>query len=196
MKKYYLLTPILAIFILAGCSKENSIMGPQSSQTQSKSQWIKINNTPSLSVENIFTVSKSVNGNKGGIVEMTQTFINDGNQASVTAILTIPKGSFNGNKVISFTVNTETAEIEFSPIPPKGKDFDINLSLDLTFSGINISKYKDSHFSFSYFDGNNIIPVASDYVNVNIEQGLLQVLGAQINHFSRYGWSTIDTPLD
>src|ERR1035441_4045175 len=150
--KYYLLIPILAIFILAGCAKENSIIGPQSSQIQSKSQWITISHSPSLSVENIYSVSKSINGNNGGSIELTQAFINDGQQASVTATLTIPQGAFNGNKLISFTVNTETAEIDFTSVTPKDKDFDQSLSLDLTFSGINISEYKVSDLGFSYFD--------------------------------------------
>jgi|CZKP01.1.fsa_nt_gi hypothetical protein len=194
--KYYLLIPILAIFILAGCAKENSIIGPQSSQIQSKSQWITISHSPSLSVENIYSVSKSINGNNGGSIELTQAFINDGQQASVTATLTIPQGAFNGNKVISFTVNTETAEIDFTSVTPKDKDFDQSLSLDLTFSGINISEYKVSDLGFSYFDGSNIVPIKSAYENVDINQGLLIVLGAQINHFSRYGWSTKDDPLN
>jgi hypothetical protein len=194
--KYYLLIPILAIFILAGCAKENSIIGPQSSQIQSKSQWITISHSPSLSVENIYSVSKSINGNNGGSIELTQAFINDGQQASVTATLTIPQGAFNGNKVISFTVNTETAEIDFTSVTPKDKDFDQSLSLDLTFSGINISEYKVSDLGFSYFDGSNIVPIKSAYENVDINQGLLIVFGAQINHFSRYGWSTKDDPLN
>jgi hypothetical protein len=180
--KYFLLVPIIAVFILAGCSKENSIIGPQSSQLHSKSQWIKIGQSSSLSsVECTNTVSKSIDGNKGGTIELTQF--------SFSAVLTIPKHAFKGTQVISYTVNTETASIDFQPL---GMDFNKNLSLDLTFTGLNISNYKASDLSFSFLDGDNIVPVSSAYENVNIKQGFLQVLGAQISHFSRYGWSTID----
>jgi hypothetical protein len=187
--KYYLLVPILAIFILAGCSKENSVIGPQSSQKQSKTEWIKINHTPSLSVENTYTASKSIDGNKGGSIALSQIFKNDGNWALVTAKLTIPKGAFSGTQLISYTVNTETAGIEFSP---SGQTFNISLSLDLVFTGINISGYKASDLSFSYLEGNSIVPAKFTYANANIGQGLLVVLGAQIAHFSRFGWATLD----
>jgi hypothetical protein len=192
--KYYLLIPILAIFILAGCAKENSIMGPQSSQMQSKSQWIKISHSSSLSVENTYTASKSIDGSKGGSIELSQVFKNDGNWALVTAKLTIPKGAFSGTKVISYTVNTESAGIDFSP---STTGFNKNLNLDLIFTGINISGYKASDLSFSYLKDNTIVPAKFTYANANIAQGILVVLGAQISHFSRFGWSTLDgTPIE
>jgi hypothetical protein len=187
--KYLLLFPILAIFILAGCAKENSIMGPQSSANQSTSQWIKIIHSPSLSVENTYTASKSIDGSKGGTVELTKVFKDDGNWALVTAKLTVPKGAFSGTKNISYTVNTETASIDFSPADTS---FSKNLNLDITFTGVNISGYNTSELAFAYLDGNYIVPAKFTYANANIAKGLLMVLGAQISHFSRYGWSTID----
>ena len=189
--KLFLLIPVLAIFIFAGCAKENSIMGPQSSQVQSKNQWIKISRTSSLSVENTYTVSKSIDGNKGGTVELSQVFKNDGNWALVTAKLTIPKGAFPGTQIITYTVNTESAGIEFFP---NNISFNKNLSLDLIFTGVDLSGYDASKLVFSYLDGNSIVPATFSYVNANIAQGLLVVLGAQLSHFSRYGWSTIDDP--
>jgi hypothetical protein len=187
--KYLLLFPILAIFILAGCAKENSIMGPQTSANQSTSQWIKIIHSPSLSVENTYTASKSIDGSKGGTVELTKVFKDDGNWALVTAKLTVPKGAFSGTKNISYTVNTETASIDFSPADTS---FSKNLNLDITFTGVNISGYNTSELAFAYLDGNYIVPAKFTYANANIAKGLLMVLGAQISHFSRYGWSTID----
>ena len=190
--KYLLLVPILAIFILAGCAKENSIMGPQSSTNQSTSQWIKIIHSSSLSVENTYTASKSIDGSKGGTVELTKVFKDDGNWALVTAKLTIPKGAFSGTKFISYIVNTETASIDFSPADTS---FSKNLNLDITFTGVNISGYKASDLIFSYLKDNSIVPAKFTYANANIAQGLLVVLGAQISHFSRFGWSTLDGPI-
>jgi hypothetical protein len=189
--KYCVLIPFLAIFILAGCSKENSVVAPSSSQTQSQRQWINIGQHSSLSVENTYTASQSIDGKKGGTVELSQTFNNNGNWALVTAKLTIPKDAFSGTQVISFTVNTETAGIDFSP---NAVNFDKNLSLDLVFTGVDISGYDVSKLKFAYLDGNSIVPAKFTYVNANIAQGLLVVLGAQISHFSRYGWSTLDDP--
>ena len=186
--KYYMLVPILAVLIFAGCAKENSIMGPQTSTNQSTSQWIKIIHAPSLSVENTYTVSKSIDGSKGGTVELMKVFKDDGKWALVTAKLTIPRGAFSGTQVISYTVNTETASIDFSP---NSINFYKNLSLDLVFTGVNISGYKTSELAFAYLGGNYIVPAKFTYANANIAQGLLVVLGAQIDHFSRFGWSTI-----
>jgi hypothetical protein len=187
--KYYILLPILAIFIFAGCSKQNSVTGPQSTQSMSKRQWIKLSAPSSLLVENTYSASKSIDGNKGGTVELSQSFQNNGNWALVTAKLTIPKGAFSGTQVISYTVNTETAGIDFSP----ALNFDKSLSLDLVFTGVDLSGYNNtSDLKFAYLDGNTVVPAAFTYVNANIAQGLLIVIGAQINHFSRYGWSTLD----
>ena len=187
--KYYLVVPILAAFILAGCARENSIVGPPSQQTQAKREWIKINTTGSLAVENYYTASKSIVGSKGGTVELTQIFKNNGSWALVTAKLSIPKGAFSGTQVISYKVNTETAGIDLSPSP---QSFQKNLSLDLTFTGVKLAGYDASKLVFAYLDGSTIVPAKFTYVNANIANGLLVVLGAQISHFSRYGWSTID----
>jgi hypothetical protein len=187
--KYFLLVPVLAIFILAGCAKENSIMGPQTQQKQSKNEWIKLGHSSSLSTENTYTASASIDGSKGGTVSLTQAFKSDGQWALVTAKLTVPKGAFSGTRVISYTVNTESAGIDFSP---SNTSFKKNLSLDLVFTGIDISGYVGAKLGFAYLDGFNIVPATFTYYNADIAQGLLVVLGAQISHFSRYGWSTID----
>ena len=49
--KYFLIIPVLAALILSGCSKENSIVGPQQQQ-QNKSQWIQLDHSSSLSTQN------------------------------------------------------------------------------------------------------------------------------------------------
>jgi hypothetical protein len=187
--KYYIIVPILAVFILAGCAKDNSIMGPQSITKQTQYEWVKLTNSSYLSVENTFSASESIDGSEGGIINLTQVYKGDGNWSKVIAKLTIPKGAFSGTQVISFTVNTENASIE---LYPNTTNFDLDLSLDLTFTGVNISGYDDSDLFFSYLDGNTIVPAKHTFVKVDKGLGLLKVLGAQINHFSRYGWSTID----
>lgn len=187
--KYYLVVPILAAFILAGCAKENTIVGPPSQQTQAKREWIKINTAGSIAVENTFTASKSIDGSKGGTIVLSQIFKNNGSWALVTAKLSIPKNAFSGTQLISYTVNTENASIDFSPSP---QSFQKNLSLDLTFTGVNLAGYDASKLVFAYLDGSTIVPAKFTYANANIAQGLLVVLGAQLSHFSRFGWSTLD----
>ena len=123
------------------------------------------------------------------VINLTRVFKGAGNWAKVTAKLTIPKGAFSGTEVISFAVNTDNTSIEFSP---NITNFNLDLSLDLIFSGVNISGYDDTNLFFSYLDGKSIVPAKYTYIKVNKGYGLLKVLGAQISHFSRYGWSTID----
>src|ERR1035437_2589337 len=104
--KYFLVITILSAMILSSCSKESSVVEPQQQQTV-KNEWIKINHSSSLSTENSYTASKSINGSKGGTISLTQPFKNnDGKWSLVTATLTIPKGSFSGTQIISYTVNT------------------------------------------------------------------------------------------
>ena len=189
--KYFLTIPILAVLILTGCSKENSIVGPQQ-QTQTTNQWIQINHSSTLSVENTYSASKTINGNNGGTIDLPlKMFINNGHLAFVAASLKIPSHAFTGTKAISFTVNTDCAGVDFSP----AMTFSKNLSLDITFTGVDISGYDPSHLGFAYLDGTGIIPAQFVLLNANILNGLLLVQGAQITHFSRYGWATIDGPL-
>lgn len=190
--KYLVVITILAAMILSSCSKESSVVGPQQQQ-QVKNEWIKINHSSSsLSTENTYTASKTIDGSKGGTIALAQSFNNDGKWALVTATLTIPRNSFTGTKVISYTVNTDCAGITFYPSPAT---FSKNLKLDLIFTGIDISGYDQSKLAFAYLDGSEIIPASFEYYNANIGNGLLVVLGAQITHFSRYGWGTIDGPI-
>jgi len=188
--KYLVVITILAALILSSCAKESSVVGPQQQQ-QVKNEWVKINRSSSLSTENTYTASKSIDGSKGGTISLSQSFMNNGNWALVTATLTIPKGAFTGTKVISYTVNTDLGGIEFFPSPAT---FNKTLNLDLVFTGVDLSGYKQNHLAFAYLDQNQIIPAAFEYTNANIANGLLVVLGAQITHFSRYGWATIDDP--
>lgn len=190
--KYFLIVPILAAMILSGCTKENTVVGPQQvtqQPQQLKSEWIQINHSPSLSVENTYTASKTIVGNVGGTIELSQIFKSNGHMCLVTAKLTIPKNAFSGSKLISYTVDTDHAGISFSPSPIV---FSKTLSLDLIFTGIDISDYNPSKLAFAYLDGQTIVKANLVYANADIAQGLLVVLGAQITHFSRYGWSTVD----
>lgn len=190
--KYFLVITILAAMILSSCSKESSVVGPQQQQTV-KNEWIKINHSSSLSTENTCSASKSIDGSKGGTISLTQPFKNnDGKWSLVTATLTIPKGSFSGTKLISYIIDTDCAGIDFSP---SISAFNKNLSLDLVFTGIDISGYNQSKLGFAYLDGTQITPAKFVYYNANIGNGLLVVLCAQITHFSRYGWATIDGPI-
>jgi hypothetical protein len=84
---------VLAGIVLAGCTKENSVVGPQQQQ-QAKNQWIQINHSSSLSVENTYTASRWINGSWGGTIEMDKDFRSNGQHASVTVILKIPETPF------------------------------------------------------------------------------------------------------
>jgi hypothetical protein len=190
--KNFLVIPILAALIFSGCSKESTVVGPPQ-QNQVKNEWIKLNNSSSLSVENTYTASKTIDGSKGGTISLSKAFNNNGNWAIVTASLTIPKNAFSGSKLISYTVDTDCAGIVFSPA---GLNFKKNLSLDLVFTGVDISAYDPKTLGFCYLDDNGyVVPSRWVYANANIAQGLLVVTGAQITHFSRYGWGTIDGPI-
>ena len=68
-------------------------------------------------------------------------------------------------------------------------------SLNL-FSTWSIRKCNNEVLFINSVSGNSIVPAKFTYVNANIAQGLLVVLDAQIGHFSRFGWSTKDDPLN
>ena len=68
-------------------------------------------------------------------------------------------------------------------------------SLNL-FSTWSIRKCNNEVLFINSVPVNSFVPAKLTYVNANIAQGFLVVLGAQIGHFSRFGLSTKDDPLN
>jgi hypothetical protein len=100
-----------------------------------------------------------------------------------------------GKESVTFWIDFDRAKniIEFSP---SGSNFDIPIELDLTYDLSKSTNPISPLFNvnsgdvfFKCFDDGTPIPYKK--INIDPKGKKIEVQGALIPHFSRYGWSTI-----
>lgn len=168
MKKM-LITLTIAVLFFLGCSEKTAITNPES---QSRN-WISLSNG-SLSKITEDYVEKTINGDKGGIITFK------------LGILFVPRGAFEGTKTLTVANNNEFAVVDFGP----SMQFDKPLLFTIHYTDLDLSGIDPSKVEFGFMDGNQFVPVSYQSLRVDVKRGTLTVIGAQINHFSRYGFTT------
>jgi hypothetical protein len=117
---------------------------------------------------------------------MKKYYISDtGDSIFIKVDLTIPAGAFNGNKLISMTVDSEYAVVHFSP----EMVFADTLRLFQTFEGLNLEEYPTGTIDFVYVNTNGSVElIKKNGMQLVVPQGIVRVQNAKLLHFSRYGW--------
>ncbi len=179
---------LLALFALSlfyfGCSDLSTNTNPVKPQTSSKVA-IKLPAKLSSSVEAVFSASNLIVGNKGGTVELHNSFASGMGLVTMDAELTVPVGAYNGAENITMQIGDD-AGIDFSP----SMIFNTPVILNLKFTGVDLSGVDPNAINFYYFapDGSTQL-VKSDSIYINVSTGTLQIFNAQLPHFSRYNWA-------
>ena len=92
-----------------------------------------------------------------------------------------------GIKLISMRTDNYSPIMEFQP----GGSFVKPLKLDLKFVGMKLERYNlsDGKTDFLYIadDGTTVV-IKNDGLNVNLAEKKAEVRGAELKHFSRYGF--------
>ena len=136
MKKILLLfIPVFLIF--AGCSQ--SILEPTSPVSEIQKPVISLPPSGSLQIENDFSVSEDIDGSKGGIVNMNESYYSESGRVSIRAKLKISKDSFTGTETIGYDVYSKDGSIVFSP----GMTFDKDLVFDIKCTGLDLSSIQN-----------------------------------------------------
>ncbi len=199
MKKLILIFATIS-FLFFGCQDENSLVAPS---VNYKPETLAKKNHKSFSdffgslglktsTDNGFSIyskSYTINGKKGGTITESNFFWVDknGNRVTMSATLTIPKGAFDGKLTFDITFDLENLSVELSPSP---FTFKKPVSLDLMFWGVDLTGIDPNTADFVYLspDGST---QSVKYNSKKIYPALkyLEVKGAQLPHFSRYGWT-------
>lgn len=185
MKKILLTIAVAALFLF-GCQDENSIVGPvqkQVQQTQNNHQWLTFPADQQSSIEQLFYLSKSIDGAYGG------GFYFRGNMSReiyVNGKISVPASAYTGTKKIGITLNSESVSADFSPSPTT---FNKPVLYSIEYYGVDLSNINPAQIDFYYIDGNgNLVKAKYSSIKVDVKTGFLAVYDAQLPHFSRYGF--------
>ena len=195
MKKI-LFSLVLAGLFLVGCQDAN--LNPVSSDENKPA--INKTDVSGLQVDNILqntsnptlNVQEQIDGQRGGIINIDKEVVQNNRKVRVKVSLGFGRGSFNSTQNISVMVNPVDASITFLP---HVRAFNNIVKLDVTIEGIDLTKLnlnKSRKVNFVYFndDGKVSEIIKSIIVKVDYKTGTLSVRGAELKHFSRYGWAT------
>ena len=190
MKKILILIALAGI-IFAGCTdlKLNNVSQPE----KGANTLIPIPGKTGLSSETVYTTTSIVDGSVGDTMTINASYMGDnGKRVTLNLSMIIPAGAFSDVRTITLTADDQYAALSCTP----AMVFDKSLILNYSYTGLNIKSLNlPKHTNGFYFipDSWNFEAVGSTGFLIDKSSGTLSVTGAQINHFSRYGWSTINS---
>ncbi len=182
-----------------GCQEQDSILEPEISSNQNYapqketsfgSFFSSFGLSASVNKDEGFSLRSktyTINGEEGG--KITESYFwqkNGDDRVSMSAVLTIPPGAFEGTMTFDIKFDLENLSVELSPSP---FTFNKPVLLDLTFWGVDLKGIDKNNIDFVYFsqDGSSY-PVEYSKISVKPKFRYLKVEKAQLPHFSRYGW--------
>ncbi|MBU0475985.1 MAG: hypothetical protein KKF62_17705 [Bacteroidetes bacterium] len=178
MKRVLLIVAVVSLGIW-GCSGKTNLTEPGKDNAQN--QILKFNSSPTSQLMKT-AVSKKIDGKVGGKIEID--FRSEDKSSSVIGELVFPANSFNGEKSISISLAGDLAALDFEP----SMSFNNSVSLSLSFKGVNVDD-KDK-VGFNYIGENGkFYSVDYNTLIVNATEYEVTVDGAELNHFSRYGFT-------
>lgn len=183
--KITLTTLLLSALFLLGCA--DTPISPVKNDDHSY-QLIKLPKKSGMSVETIFSVTKTINGDSGGVIKIKETYVaEDGHTVKIDAKLNVKKHSYSGDVTITFTLDDEFAAASFAP----AMVFDKPLELSMKFEGIDLEGLDlttgDYDFVFIDDEGNTEV-VGYNAIHVDEAKSKIWVTKAKLYHFSRYGF--------
>ncbi len=180
MKKYIYFLMLLGLF-LVGCSEHSNIVAPIES-SDNEPNWIT---GSSNSLQKDVTTSKWIYGDQESLLEINTGYAGGTGWISITANARFQRYSFVGSRYITMTVSDECGTSTFTPSGTFLKPVIYNL----TIMGLDLSNIDPATVRFVYMaeDGNYYVP-KYERLYVEKQSGKLQIINAQLPHFSRYGF--------
>jgi hypothetical protein len=184
MKK--LLTFLLfSIFLFIACNQESEITSPVDGGSEHQLTLIQLPLPSGVLAVETQTYYKDINGTYGGEFSADYSYQSSSGTVSQYSILDFDPGAFSGVKTISQTFNTGGAAMEFGP----SMQFQATVKYTYTITGADLSGINAATLDFVYIDANgNMYPVNYESVSMDETTGMLQVINAELPHFSRYGF--------
>ncbi len=184
------LSYIAALLLLSfvGCMQESNVTGPADGivKTQPKT-IIMLPDKADMNVEDVFTSAQSINGISGGEIHLVKNYLgSNGKTVNIDCKLTVPaNSSFADSRDITMQVSDE-AGVDFYP----SMTFSEPVILNFKISGLDLTGINPDDVEFYYVDqSGNLAPTVNDGVTFDAATGTLNVINAQLPHFSRWAYA-------
>ena len=200
MRKYLILIALSVLF-LVGCKDPNSVsvISPivKTGLTEKTVSFLKLPASleqRSLNKKGSFLVTPQGGGN----IEFKDSYLSAYGKVSFNIDLYFPPNSVTDSIYVFINLSQDalTGEIgvNFGPTPTY---FLIPALLTFTVKGLDPLTLPSNpgNIQFVYMDNGNYIPMKAASISVDVKHGSLSIVNGELPHFSRYGWSTIDTPV-
>ena len=189
MNKYFYILMLLALFAI-GCKDNSNIVSPvdnavKTNDIVSNPNWITLPPSTENALKKDVAVSKLIHDYEDSELEINTWYRSRSGKISIYAAAEFQKYSFNGNRYVTMSVNDEFGTTDFSPSGVWTKPVIFNLRI----SGIDLHNVDRSLVDFVYMapDGSYHKAIYKR-IYVNTRRGILQVVNAQLPHFSRWGF--------
>jgi hypothetical protein len=185
-----LLSAALLAIALVGCAMDNAT-APTTDEstslgTEVQPDWIVLPQPDDLSLEKTVSVTKTIKGDEESLIEINTGYAGGPfGWVSITANARFQRYSFTGTRTITMAINDQGGVADFAPSGVWAKPVIYNL----TIQGANLTNVDPSKVKFVYVapDG-KFYTAACQSIYVEKQSGKLQVINAQLPHFSRYSF--------
>ena len=184
MRRSIYLFALLTLFVV-GCSEQSSVIAPVNNVNTNEPNWIALPKAEGMQVNTVVSNSKIIDGTKGGIIALNNMYHSSTGDVVIKSDLRFPDRSFSGQ--VKFTVSHDDATC----LSTYGPSYVFNKALifNITYTGVDLSTVNPLTVKFAYISTKNSVEYAvNDGIVVDKTTGTLQVINAQIPHFSRYGF--------
>jgi hypothetical protein len=186
MRFIYTLT-LASLLFFFGCDQGSDLTSPVDEIKSDNANWISLPAPAGMHIENTFTVTKKINGAKGGFLTMSESYPGGpfGN-VTIEAELKFERGAYPGNKRICMSHDDFGLVATFKPTFYKFND---RVTYTVTYTGIDLSGIDPENVRFAYLATNGDVEYTQhEGITVDVSTGTIQVINAMIPHFSRYGF--------
>ena len=194
MYKYLAILSIFALLVV-GCTDQSNMVAPidnsvnsgvSSSGAITNPNWISLPANVSNALKKDITVGKTIEGDDESLLEINTGYAGGPfGWISITANARFQRYSFTGSRYVTMSINDDFGAATFSPSGTWAKPVIYNL----TIQGIDLSNVDPSKVTFVYMapDGKYY---KAKYQSIYVEKqsGKLQIINAQLPHFSRWGF--------
>lgn len=175
------------LFVIIGCSENQLLVPEEPTKSVNSYEMLKLPvSKSSPKVSSSLSISKSINGLKGGEIEF-EFQLSGTEEVEIKGKLLIPAGAFSSTETIEIIFDNEYALVDFYPSPFQ---FSLPLELTLIYDGVDIEGISADELDFYYVNDymNFVELINHDEKVLNESENLIKIVNAELNHFSRYGW--------